>query len=448
VSQSAAGRVCPQCQTEYPPGVLRCPKDNQATSEAATASGTHPLAGTFIGSYRVKKLIGAGGMGEVLLGEHPTLGVTVAIKILRDEVSRDAEQVARFFAEAKTIASLQHPNIVEVLDLSVLPDGRAYYIMEHLRGHSLARVLSRAKMLPPNEALPLFRELLSALSVAHKRGVVHRDIKPANIFLLSELQNGVRVKLLDFGIAKLLGPTQGRALSLPGVVLGTPAYMSPEQAMGKPVTASSDLYSVGVMLFEALTGELPFGDIDDVAQMGARVRQAPPKPSSRRPELAPYDRLLALFLEKEPARRIESADAAIAAIRAVEQGNPIEEPEEAMTVRRAPIAEDTSEEETLDPNSNDEPSDVATHIAVRIPGKPKEILKQDNIAVSADLLLSQKNAPVKTAPAEVDATVRLRASRPKEKPNEAAIAPVPKAPFVLLGVVGVVLLLIIFWFLS
>jgi serine/threonine protein kinase len=123
VEASTLGRLCPSCKTEYPPGVLRCPKDNTSTTENLVEVGSHPLAGTFVGSYRIKKLIGAGGMGEVLLGEHPTLGMSVAIKILRKEVSSDAEMVSRFFAEAKTIANLKHPNIVEILDLSVLPDG-------------------------------------------------------------------------------------------------------------------------------------------------------------------------------------------------------------------------------------------------------------------------------------------------------------------------------------
>jgi serine/threonine protein kinase len=438
--------VCPSCRTEYPPGVLRCPKDNASTIENAVSGGTHPLAGTFIGSYRIKKIIGAGGMGEVLLGEHPTLGMSVAIKVLRKEVSQDAELVARFFAEAKTIANLKHPNIVEVLDLSVLPDGRAYYMMEHLQGHSLAKVISRAQRLTPQEALPLFRELLSALAVAHQKGVIHRDIKPANIFLLKELQNGARVKLLDFGIAKLLAPTKGPALSLPGIVLGTPAYMSPEQAMGKPVSAASDLYSVGVVLFEVLTGDLPFGDTDDAAVMGAHVKQAYPKLSSRRPELAYLNALLGRFLEKDPAKRFASANEAISAIEAAERGPAQEdESEEALTVRRAPISEEPAKPVSVEPQATPPSKDPATSVALRVPGQAKPIRKQDNLEVSSDLLLSQRNEPV--APPSFDPTMRLRPTADKYRDPKPPANATNVVPFVVLGGVGLLLLLGLIWFL-
>lgn len=290
--------------------MTRCPKDQAATVKLERQGGAHPLAGTFLGSYRVERVIGAGGMGEVLLGEHPTLEKKVAIKILRNEVSYDPELVERFFAEAKAIAKLQHPNIVEVLDLSVMPNGCAYYVMEHLEGQSLARAMSRQKRIPPAQAVPIFSELLDALAVAHRGGIVHRDIKPANIFLLKTPKNGAHVKLLDFGVAKLLDPKPNQPnFSLPGVVLGTPAYMSPEQAVGRGVGPSSDLYAVGVVLFEALVGDLPFGETEDeVAQMEARVRSRAPRISSVLPEMKPLDEFIACALEKDPNKRFASAE--------------------------------------------------------------------------------------------------------------------------------------------
>jgi serine/threonine protein kinase len=450
VATSTLGRVCPTCKTEYPPGVLRCPKDNASTLENAISVGSHPLTGTFIGSYRIKKLIGAGGMGEVLLGEHPTLGMSVAIKILRKEVSQDAELVSRFFAEAKTIANLKHPNIVEVVDLSVLPDGRAYYMMEHLQGQSLAKAISRAQYLSPQDALPLFRELLSALAVAHQKGVIHRDIKPANIFLLKELQNGARVKLLDFGIAKLLTPTKGTALSLPGIVLGTPAYMSPEQAMGKPVGATSDLYSVGVVLFEALTGDLPFGDLDDQAVMSAHVRRAYPKLSSRRPELAHLDALLGRFLEKDPTNRFASANEAITALEAAEKAPPQreDESEEALTLRRSPTLEETTleMEKTVRNHAKNPKPNKAKQQTARAPEHPIPILKQENLEVAPELLLPQQEAPT------FEPTMRLRpkAATPHSSDPladvKAAAPPKNGAPLIMFGVIGLLLLAGLLWF--
>jgi serine/threonine protein kinase len=448
LADSTIGRVCPTCKTEYPPSVLRCPKDNTTTLENLVSGGNHPLVGTFIGSYRIKKQIGSGGMGEVLLGEHPTLGVSVAIKILRKEFSEDTELVARFFAEAKTIANLKHPNIVEVLDLSVLPDGRAYYIMEHLQGHSLAKLISRAHYLSPQNALPLFRELLSALAVAHQKGVVHRDIKPANIFLLREPQRGARVKLLDFGIAKLLTLTKNSVLSLPGVVLGTPAYMSPEQAMGKPVGISSDLYSVGVVLFEVLTGELPFGDSDDEAVMGAHVRQAFPTLSSRRPGLAHLNSLLGCFLAKDPSKRFADASEAITSIASAEKAPPLaeDESEEVLTTRRALRSEapKLNQEKTAEPKAPVRAKTPVAQAVIQIPST--SIVKQDNLEVSSELLISQRNESALEAPS-FEPTMRLRPTAAKHSAPTPPVNVKKIAPFVVLGGVGLLLLIGLIWFL-
>jgi serine/threonine protein kinase len=261
------------------------------------------LPNSTIGSYQIKQCLGAGAMGEVYLGEHPTLGKRVAIKILRKEVSTDQELVKRFFAEAQVLSALRHPNIVKALDLSVLPDGRAYYVTEYLEGQSLLQLLQDKKRLEFVEAKPLIQQLLQALAVAHQKGIIHRDIKPANIFLV---QNGATplLKLLDFGIAKLQDKS-GMALnglSVPGVVLGTPAYMAPEQCTGKDIQPASDLYSVGVVLFELLTGSLPFGLIDDQQLMEAHVRQKPPLLRGRLPSASPA---LEVFLQRAFQKRIK-----------------------------------------------------------------------------------------------------------------------------------------------
>jgi serine/threonine protein kinase len=282
----------------------------------STALPKQRLLGSFIGSYQLKRRLGIGAMGEVFLGEHPTLGKQVAIKVLRKEVSNDQQLVKRFFAEAQAISALCHPNIVKVLDLSVLPNGRAYYISEYIEGKSLFQLLHEKKRLTFFEAKPLIRQLLSALSAAHQSGIIHRDIKPANVFLTNEVGDA-QVKLLDFGIAKLQDKS-GLALtgvSLPGVVLGTPAYMAPEQCTGQEVQASSDLYSVGVMLFEMLTGALPFGLLDDQRQMEAHVHQKPPLLRGHVPEASlGVEAFLQRALEKDPAHRFTSAEEMLAAL--------------------------------------------------------------------------------------------------------------------------------------
>lgn len=415
-----AGRFCPKCHTEYPPGVFKCPKDNAATEESTIVSGAHPMAGSFIGSYRIKKLIGAGGMGEVLLGEHPTLGTKVAIKILRKEVTSDTDLVARFFAEAKAIAKLKHPNIVEVLDLSVLPDGRAYYVMEHLEGYSLARLLARTQKLSIENAIPIFRELLAALQVAHEGGVIHRDLKPANIFLLKEpTPGGARVKLLDFGVAKLLDRKAGSALSLPGVVLGTPAYMSPEQAMGKVVTAASDLYATGIVLFEALTGGLPFGELEEVGHMEAHVRKTAPKLSSLDPSLASLDSFMARVLEKDPKKRFASAEEMSKALSVLD---PTHQSEKASTNKR-PAHKTTTQFETA-------PTNVAIPVQA---SEPRAVRKQENIEISAKFLAQAEAS--QSEPARFDPTMRLKKiSREEALPTPSQAT--PKGPLILLGVVG------------
>jgi serine/threonine protein kinase len=319
------------------------------------------LLGTFIGNYQLKKRLGAGAMGEVFLGEHPTLGKQVAIKLLRQEVSTEQELVKRFFAEAQAISALKHPNILKALDLSVLPDGRAYYITEYLEGKNFLQLLRQKKRFEFSEAKPLLQQLLSALSAAHQKGIIHRDIKPANIFLAQEAEKS-QVKLLDFGIAKLQEKS-GLALtgvSVPGVVLGTPAYMAPEQCVGRDVVPASDLYSVGVMLFEMLTGSLPFGLLDDQKQMEAHVRQKAPLLRGSLPDAPPeLEAFLQKALQKNHKNRFVSADEMSAAL------DTIPEPLPATTIIALEKKEDTCrvEEVVVPVPALDEESSIGPVVA-------------------------------------------------------------------------------------
>lgn len=209
------------------------------------------LTGTVLGGkYRILRRIGSGGIGAVYAAEHVALGSLVAVKVLRGAAAADASEIARLRREARVQVSIEHPNVVRTLDLDQLPDGSLYVVMELLRGQSLGERLRSTGPIAAREAVPIFLQVCRALDAAHRAGVVHRDLKPANVFLCDDGS----VKVLDFGMSKL---AEAETLTQAGYTLGTPEYMSPEQCVGAPVEPRSDLYTFGVLMYEALTGTLP-----------------------------------------------------------------------------------------------------------------------------------------------------------------------------------------------
>src|SRR3569623_154140 len=217
------------------------------------------LVGQTIGSYRVMRELGEGGMGCVYLAEHALIGRKAAVKVLNPDISSDPEVVSRFFTEARAVNDIRHPNIVEVTDF-----GRfvAYYciVMEYLEGETLAARMGRVRVFDETGVIRVMKQCTSALGATHEQGLVHRDIKPENIFLRAHPDYPDFVKLLDFGIAKLLtaDETVGHKTKT-GAVLGTPSYMSPEQCLGEAaLDIRSDVYSLGVVIYQMLTGQLPF----------------------------------------------------------------------------------------------------------------------------------------------------------------------------------------------
>ncbi len=213
-------------------------------------------AGALVGGrYRVVRLLGRGGMGAVYHALHEPLGRPVALKVLPKKFATDARLVARFKREAETMAALQHPNIVQVNDFAFEPNGVTHLVMELLDGESLEQRLLRGPF-ETEETLLIARQLCEALAVAHANGVIHRDLKPANVFLTPVAGVGHVVKLLDFGIAKLLD--DGLRLTSTGMLIGTPRYMSPEQVRGQNVTPATDVWALGVVLFEMVAARPPF----------------------------------------------------------------------------------------------------------------------------------------------------------------------------------------------
>ena len=256
------------------------------------------------GRYRVLGRLGAGGMADVWLAEDTHLQRRVALKVLHKRFAQDREFVERFRREAESAAGLQHPNVVAVFDRGEF-EGTYYIAMQYVEGATLKQLIERG--LTPEQAVALIRQVLEAARFAHRHGIVHRDLKPQNVIVNGE---GVAA-VTDFGIARA-GVSE---ITQTGSVMGTPHYLSPEQAQGFDVTAVSDLYSIGVILYEALTGRVPFEADSAVAVAMKQVSQTPQRPSSINPAVSPaLDAVVMRALEKEPGERFQSADAFIAAL--------------------------------------------------------------------------------------------------------------------------------------
>jgi len=270
--------------------------------------------GTIVGPYEIRALLGSGGMGEVYRARDTRLGRDIAIKVLPAEYARDPDRLRRFDQEARSAAALNHPNIVTIHSIEHVDD-RLLLTMELVEGRSLAAMIPRHG-LPVGELLAVAIPLADAVAAAHERGITHRDLKPANVMIAAGASGG-RVKVLDFGLAKLTGPTSGEpeGTTIPsgpdtvaGRIVGTAAYMSPEQASGKPIDARSDLFSLGVILYEMATGGKPFNGDSSVAILSSILKDTPRPITEVNPALpSELGRIVRRCLVKEPARRYQTA---------------------------------------------------------------------------------------------------------------------------------------------
>jgi serine/threonine-protein kinase len=262
------------------------------------------LVGTTVGSYRIVARIGSGGMGAVYLAEHPRLGKRAAIKVMLPSLSQSPDATARFHGEARAAAQLRHPAFVPVFDFGHLPDGSAFIAMDLLEGRSLRAVKRDQQRLPLAVALKIGRQLAAGMAVAHEAGIVHRDLKPDNVFLEinpADPRNAL-VKILDFGVAKLVQGDGTAPITQSGAVLGTPLYMSPEQCRGEGgIDGRSDIYAWGCLLYSLLTGEAPFEKVDGYAGViTAHLFTPPTPPREHLPTLpADVDRLIMRCLAKD-----------------------------------------------------------------------------------------------------------------------------------------------------
>ena len=267
------------------------------------------LVGQVVGGYRLVTALRSGGMGTVYYAEHTVIGRRAAVKILHPEVSRNPQLVSRFLVEARAANDIRHPNVVEITDLGQSGDLH-YIVMSFLEGETLGERLEREKILDESTTVRIVRQITSALAAAHDHGIVHRDLKPENVFLLNHPDYPDYVKVLDFGIAKLIGAQLANAPhnTMMGTVVGTPAYMSPEQCRGQAeLDHRSDIYSLGIMLYEMLTGTVPFRRDSPADVLLAHVRDTPASPFDLNPKLSKHmGEAILRALEKEPARRFAS----------------------------------------------------------------------------------------------------------------------------------------------
>lgn len=313
--------TCPTCLTRYPDEATTCAADGSALV-ADNILPTEDLslkAGHVVGEYRIEKKIGEGGFGAVYSAIHPVIGKSAAIKVLSPQFSADPVMVSRFVSEARAVNQIRHRGIIDIFAFGKLDDGRQYYIMELLEGKTLEEYLRERGRLRPAEALPILRQIGRALDAAHAAGIAHRDMKPENVFLVFDEDGTVLPKLLDFGIAKLLGDSQ-QTKTRTGTPMGTPLYMSPEQCRGKQVDHRTDIYSFGIMTHVMLTGQPVFMGEDIMDVMMAQVGSTPPSASSVCPDIpaaldAPILRMLAKDAGARPATLNAAVDELVAAAR-------------------------------------------------------------------------------------------------------------------------------------
>jgi serine/threonine protein kinase len=302
-------KLCLVCNFQFGDEQEICPKD----SSKLVPLGKDQLLGKVIQDrYRIENVIAKGSMGVVYRATQELIGREVAVKVLHAYLVTDEESLKRFQLEAKAASRLNHPNITTLYDYGVLSTGQPYIVMDLLRGSTLGDILKERDYLPVDEALVIFRQVCDALAEAHKRGVVHRDMKPDNI-VLEYTARGVNVKVVDFGIAKFLqqqDDTIGK-ITRTGTVCGSPTYMSPEQCDDNNVDHRSDIYSLGVVFYETITGKVPFSSGDIYQVMTMHVKEPPPRLQQMRPDVTypPYiEAVLDKALAKKPEARYQSVE--------------------------------------------------------------------------------------------------------------------------------------------
>jgi eukaryotic-like serine/threonine-protein kinase len=309
---------CPVCGHRFSREAAFCPFDGEKLERARFDPLRDPLIGSTIdGRYEIRELLGEGGMGLVYEVRHVSLDRSFAMKVLRRELARDEELAGRFIDEAKATAVVRHPHVVQITDFGRFPDATPYFVMELLTGRTLGEVIKAGGPIPAARAVRIVEQVAGALGAAHIAGVVHRDLKPENVFLVGGMAGGQAsddVRVVDFGAAKIVGSSR---ITRQGIVFGTPHYMSPEQASGQPVDHRTDVYSLGVIMYEMFTGRVPFEADTYMGVLTQHMFVQPTPPSRVSPaarELGALEDITLACLAKRPEDRYGSMAELVAAL--------------------------------------------------------------------------------------------------------------------------------------
>ena len=317
---------CPKCKGVFP-GLRYCPEHGLPLIRVEPATAVADPAGLMVGGkYRILSRIGEGGMGAVYKVEHVSIGRPMAMKILHRDLSAHEQAVLRFEREARAASQLEHPHIILVSDFGVASDGSLYIVMEFLNGKDLFDVLKDERFMNAERTVHIMRQVCSGLAEAHRHGVIHRDLKPENIFLANDREFQDYVKILDFGIAKVLetGPEE-RTLTAAGTVFGTPEYLSPEQAAGGEIDHRADLYSLGIIMYRMVTGRLPFTGGNKNSLIQRQLNEMPlPFGQRQMPQKVPeaLERIIFRLLAKDPDDRYQTAEQLKDALERVDTRSP------------------------------------------------------------------------------------------------------------------------------
>lgn len=295
---------CPVCKTRYPALLGKCPVHKQALVEAAPSknirrSQTVRTGIVLSGRYRISGAIGAGGMARVYVGDDLTKNEPVAIKMLDATQANNKDARARFVREAQIALTIDHPNVVRAIDMGERADGQVFLVMEHLAGETVGAYIEREGALPPHLAFMAIADAARGLAAVHEAGTVHRDVKPDNLFLVGDIGAPTCLKVIDFGLARV--KTKGRLTAI-GTVLGSSFYIAPEQIVGDPVDARTDVYSLGATAHRMLSGQLPF-DALELRELLAQQLRSAPRALPEGAGLARFAPILTSALRKRPENR-------------------------------------------------------------------------------------------------------------------------------------------------
>jgi len=358
-------KVCPVCGKEYSNTSTLCPVDGEVLQTTAD-----PLIGeTLAGKYLIEELIKSGGMGSVYRGKHILMDKRVAIKVLRPSLAMDDAVVARFSREAKAASRISHPHAVNVTDFGESENGVVFLVMEYLDGRTLKEIIKSEGAIPLARTVEIVRQVSGALDVAHEQGVIHRDLKSDNI-MLSQTNGGEWAKVLDFGIAKIQQPEGALDMDITAanLVIGTPQYMSPEQCSHSgPIDARSDVYSLGIIVYEMLAGRVPFSGESPTVIMMKQVQDEPPSIFEFQPDLpAGIGSVVTRALAKQPVDRFQSAGDLSRALNEVSQTERdsvlVAAPATTPNTPVIPLADDVDEETVVTPK---QPLDEVTVVQRR-----------------------------------------------------------------------------------